>query len=140
VPFLARWPGKIAAGSTSDFVSDFADMFPTFAALCGAQIPAGLDGVSILPTLRGDSARQAKRDHHYWEAAPQQAVRQGDWKAYRAAPGRSVEIYHLARDIGETKNLASAEPEITARLTALLTSARTESKEFPLATRRGNKK
>lgn len=132
VPMLARWPGRIARGSESTLVSDFADMFPTFATLAGAKIPAGLDGVSLVPTLTGQPARQALRDHFYWEAAPQQAVRRGDWKAYRAAPDRPVELYHLATDVGESKNVASAEPVVAAALEKLLTTARTEAPDFPL--------
>ncbi|MDP3072532.1 MAG: sulfatase-like hydrolase/transferase [Opitutaceae bacterium] len=140
VPFIARWPGRITRGGVSDLVSDFADMFPTFAELAGAAVPAGLDGVSIVPTLLGrPAAAQARRDHFYWEAAPQQAVRQGDWKAYRAAPGRPVELYHLGRDIGEAQDLAAAEPAITARLTALLSSARIDSPDFPLQAKRPDK-
>ncbi len=132
VPFLARWPGRIAHGSESALVSDFADMFPTFAALAGAPVPSGLDGVSILPTLTGQPAQQQRRDHFYWEAAPQQAVRRGDWKMVRRAPDRPVELYHLAKDLGETTNQANAHPEIAAALQRLLTTARTESAEFPL--------
>lgn len=56
---IARWPGKIAAGSTSDRVSDFADMFPTFAEVIDTKYPDGLDGVSILPTLLGQEEQQA---------------------------------------------------------------------------------
>ncbi len=132
VPFIARWPGRIARGSESPLVSDFADMFPTFATLAGANIPAGLDGVSLVPTLAGQPTKQALRDHFYWESAPQQAVRRGDWKAYRAAPGRPVELYDLATDVGETKNVASAQPTVAAALEKLLTTARTDSPDFPL--------
>jgi arylsulfatase A-like enzyme len=133
VPFIARWPGQVARGSEATLVSDFADMFPTFAALAGAKLPAGLDGVSILPTLTGAKTKQALRDHFYWEAAPQQAVRRGDWKLYRASRERPVELYNLAADIGESKNLAGAHPDITASLEKLLVTSRTESAEFPLA-------
>jgi arylsulfatase A-like enzyme len=108
-------------------------MFPTFATLAGANIPAGLDGVSLVPTLTGQPTKQVLRDHFYWEAAPQQAVRRGDWKAYRAAPGRPVELYDLATDVGETKDVASAQPRVAAALEKLLASARTESLDFPLA-------
>jgi arylsulfatase A-like enzyme len=132
VPFIARWPSRIARGSASGLVSDFADMFPTFAELARAKLPAGLDGVSILPTLQGKPARQKHRDHFYWEAAPQQAVRQGDWKAYRAAPNERVELYNLATDVGESKNLARAHPQIAAKLEKLMTTSRTDSPEFPL--------
>ena len=133
VPFIARWPGRIARGSESPLVCDFADMFPTFATLAGANIPAGLDGVSLVPTLTGQPTKQVLRDHFYWEAAPQQAVRRGHWKAYRGAPGRPVELYDLATDVGETKDVASAQPSVAAALEKLLASARTESLDFPLA-------
>ncbi|MFZ5828970.1 MAG: arylsulfatase [Planctomycetota bacterium] len=132
VPLLARWPGKIEPGSTTGRVSDFADMFPTFAEVIGAPVPQGLDGVSILPTLLGQPARQAARELFYWEAAPQQAVRFGDWKGFRAAPGRPMELYNLKNDIGETKNLAAAEPAIAAKLESLLETSRVDSEEFPL--------
>lgn len=135
VPLLARWPGKIARGSESALISDFADMFPTFAELAGGKTPAKLDGVSIVPTLLGRATTQTIRDHLYWEAAPQQAVRQGDWKVYRGAADRPIELYNLARDIGETKNVASNHPEIAAKLERLLTSSRTDSPEFPLEKR-----
>jgi arylsulfatase A len=91
-----------------------------------------------VPTLTGQTARQKRRDHFYWEAAPQQAARRGDWKVYRRAPDRPVELYNLASDIGETKNVAGAHPEITASLERLLTAARTESAEFPLHEKRNS--
>jgi arylsulfatase A-like enzyme len=138
VPCLARWPGKIVPASTTGFVSDFADMFPTFAELAGVKPPAGLDGVSILPTLLGEAAKQKARAYHYWEAAPAQALRQGDWKVYRGAPDRPVELYDLATDIGETRNVAAQHPGIAARLEKLMLQARVESAEFPLAAK--NKK
>lgn len=132
VPFIARWPGRIAKGSESALISDFADMLPTFAELARGKVPPALDGVSIVPTLTGQVAQQKRREHFYWEAAPQQAVRRGDWKMYRRAPDRPVELYNLANDIGETKNVAQANPEIAAAMERLLTTARTESAEFPL--------
>lgn len=139
VPCLARWPGKIAPGSTTGFISDFADMFPTFAEVAGAKPPAGLDGVSIVPTLLGQPAKQETRDHHYWEAAPAQALRQGDWKVYRGAPDRPVGLYNLATDIGETRNVAAEHPEDAARLEKLMTQVRVESAEFPLAAKKKKK-
>lgn len=132
VPCLARWPGKIAPTSTTSFVSDFADMLPTFAELAGTQAPAGLDGVSILPTLLGQAANQKMRPYHYWEAAPAQALRQDDWKIYRNRPGQRIELYNLAKDIGETENVADDYPEIVARLNGLMSQAHVESADFPL--------
>ncbi len=132
VPMIARWPGRIARGTETALVSDFSDMLPTLAALAGAPVPAGLDGVSLVPTLAGRPAEQARRDHFYWEAAPQQAVRRGDWKAYRPAAGKPLELYHLGEDLGETKNRAADRPDLVAELGRLLATARTDSPEFPL--------
>jgi arylsulfatase A len=132
VPFIARWPNRIAPGGVSDFVSDFADMFPTFTELAGVTPPDDLDGVSILATLLGQRDERAQRQYHYWEAAPQQAIRVGDWKAYRPAPHRPIELYHLGRDPGETRNLAEEHPEEIARLGRLMETVRIQSPDFPL--------
>ncbi|MES2692592.1 MAG: sulfatase/phosphatase domain-containing protein, partial [Verrucomicrobiota bacterium] len=135
------WKGRIAAGKESGLAGDFADMFPTFAELAAAKVPAGLDGVSIVPTLLGQpAAKQRAREYLYWEAAPQQAVRVGDWKVFRATPEKPVELYNLATDLGETKNVAAAEPAIAARLEKLLTTARFDSEDFPLGKRERGKK
>ena len=136
VPFIARWPGRIAAGAESPAVLDFADMLPTFAEIAGAKTPVGIDGVSILPTLTGQAAKQRRRDHHYWESAPQQAVRRGDWKLFRASPDQPPELYNLAADVGETRNVAAAHPDTVATLLKLLTTARTDSPDFPLNRKR----
>ena len=136
VPFLARWKGRITPGTVSDHVSDFADMVPTLAEAAGIAVPASfgrIDGVSILPTLRGESARQAHRELFYWEAAPQQALRRGPWKAYRAAPDQPLELYHLSEDIGETRDRAGDHPDLVADFTRLLQDSRVDSPEFPLA-------
>ncbi len=139
VPLIARWPGKIQDGSTSDLVSDFADMMPTFGELVGATLPPGLDGVSILPTLLGQPERQTRRDLFYWEAAPQQALRLGDWKAYRPAPNRPLELYNLAEDIGEKHDLADGRPRIAEKLKRLMAESRVDSPDFPLV-KKGAKK
>jgi arylsulfatase A-like enzyme len=136
VPCLAYWPGSIAPGSTTHFVSDFADIMPTYAALTGKAAPDSTDGVSILPTLLGQTEHQKAREYHYWEAAPTQALRQGDWKLYRASPKSPVELYNLAVDLGETRDVASEHPEIVARLEALLSQAHIESAEFPLTAKK----
>ena len=132
VPFIARWPGKIARGVESTHVADFADLWPTFAELAGARGPAAGDGVSIAPTLLGQPAKQKLRDHFYWEAAPAQAVRRGDWKLFRAAADQPPELYNLASDVGETKNVAAAHPDIVAALQKLLASSHVDSPDFPL--------
>src|SRR5262249_42708448 len=85
VPFLARWPGKIKAGTTSDLPAGFFDLLPTFCAIAGVDAPKDIDGVSLLPTLLGKGG-QIKHSYLYWEFpgyGGQQAVRLGDWKGVR---------------------------------------------------------
>ncbi len=129
VPFLARWPGKIKPASTSPHVSAMWDLYPTFCELTGAKTPAGLDGISFAATLLGQGT-QARHEYLYWEfyeVGGSQAVRQGDWKAVRLNLTNNkpevFELYDLATDLGETRNVAAANPEIARRLRSLMTAA-----------------
>ena len=135
VPLIARWPGRIAAGAVSRQPVTFWDYLPTLADLTGAAVPAGLDGISFAPTLLG-TGPQRTHEFLYWEfhegQATSQAVRTGDWKAVRPAPGRPLELYDLATDIGETKNIAAAHADVIARIETYLRSARTDSEFWPL--------
>ena len=142
-PLLARWPGQIKAGATSDHLVSFCDVLPTLCDLAGRKTPAGLDGISFLPSLTG-KGKQRQPGYLYWELPrydgktqsfrkelPLQAARQGDWKIVRPAPNGALELYHLARDPLEEHNLAATHPKELARLTAVLEKARTEPR--PLA-------
>jgi arylsulfatase A len=139
VPCLVRWTGRIAPGSVQPFVSDFADILPTCAELAGVTPPVGLDGESLVPILLGKDSPPPTRDYHYWEAAPVQALRRGDWKLYRAAPDKTAELYHLATDIGETQDVARQHPGLVRELTKLLEAAHIESAEFPLVPHKENR-
>ncbi len=137
VPLVARWPGRIAAGSESNHLSAFWDILPTFAALAGAESPADIDGLSFLPTLLGEGI-QPKHDYLYWEFIAyggQQAVRIGDWKGLRQNIRKTgalqTELYHLGRDPGESTDVAAQHPEVVAQIEAIMVSARVPSKEFP---------
>jgi len=132
VPFVARWPGRIPAGTVSDLPSAFWDFLPTFADLTGQILPVETDGVSILPTLKGRPGDQEDREYLYWEFQGRQAVRMGDWKAYRRAADGDFELYDLANDRSETMNLAAENPEIVDRIQGIMREARTESDLFPL--------
>jgi arylsulfatase A-like enzyme len=136
VPMIVRWPGRVPAGVVSDQVWAFWDFLPTAAEMAGAKVPAGLDGLSVLPTLLGGKQTN-QHAFLYWEfheKGSKQAVRMGDWKAARLEPGQPLELYDLKKDVGETENVAAQHPEIVAKIDAYLKTARTESERWPLRT------
>jgi len=133
VPALAWWPGTIGSGQVSDQVWAFWDMLPTLAELAGAPIPGGLDGRSFVPALSGKKI--AQHDYLYWEFHEgkfAQAVRMGDWKAVRLNPGQPVELYNLADDLSETRNISDRHPDLVKKATDLFRTARTESELWPV--------
>ncbi len=132
-PMIAKWPGVIAEDSTTDHVSAFWDIFPTLAEITGQPIPEDVDGISFLPTLKGDTNAQNEHDFLYWEfheLQGRQAIRSGKWKGVRYGvsedPDSPLEIYDLEADPGESKNLAAKYPKIAAQLSAAIAGARTE--------------
>ncbi|MHC4425714.1 MAG: sulfatase/phosphatase domain-containing protein, partial [Planctomycetota bacterium] len=136
---IARWPGRIEAGSVSDHVSAFWDFLPTCCELAGAKAPEGIDGISMVPTFLGQSRRQKKHEFLYWEFHEQgkrQAVRAGDWKGVRLNvaknPDGPIELYNLKDDIGEKNNVADKHPEIVAKIEGYMKAARTPSEHWPL--------
>jgi arylsulfatase A-like enzyme len=133
VPMIARWPGKIPAGSVSDHVSGFQDLLPTLAELLGFDPPTDIDGVSMLPTLLGQSEKQPQHELLYWELGRQQAARKADWKLYRRQTNAGLEtmLFDLKNDIGEQHNLAEERPEILKMMVAAAAQARTPSQDFP---------
>jgi arylsulfatase A-like enzyme len=135
VPGIARWPGKIAAGTRSDLPWYFADFLPTACELAGAKVPAGIDGLSIVPTLLGKDGQQ-KHEFMYWEfhegPSSQQAVRMGHWKAVRTALSAPIQLYDLRTDLAEAGDVAADHPDVVARITEYLKTARSESKDWPL--------
>ena len=132
VPFIARWPGRIEPGSENDHVTAFWDFLPTCAELLGRRPPDDIDGVSMLPTLLGNDARQKQHEHLYWELRGQQAVRKGDWKAVRLKPGQKIQLFDLRIDMGEQNDLAAQRPEIVAQMERIFAHGRTPSEAFPL--------
>lgn len=135
VPFIARWPGHIEAGTVSDHVGYFGDFFATAAELAGARSPAGLDSISFLPALLGETERQKTHEYLYWEfheGGFKQAVRMVDWKAVRLGVGKRLELFNLKADLGERTDVAAQHPEIVARIEVILKTARTDSPDWPV--------
>ncbi|WP_298262417.1 arylsulfatase [uncultured Lutibacter sp.] len=125
VPMIASWPGKIKAGSTTNHVSAFWDVLPTFGSLVNAELPKDIDGISFLPTLleKGD---QPTHQFLYWEFPSyqgQQAVRMGDWKGIRKnifKGNMDIELYNLKEDPTEAINVADEYPEIVEKITTIM--------------------
>lgn len=115
VPFIVRWPGVVAAGSTSDYVGLTFDVFPTFLELAGAASPPDLDSVSLAPILRGEPAPAGIRDMYFVRREggirhggnSYEAIIRGDWKLLRNDPYSPLELYNLRSDPGETTDLAA---------------------------------
>jgi arylsulfatase A-like enzyme len=133
-PMLVRWPGKIKAGSVNPHPWYFCDFLPTAAEIAGVKAPAGIDGISVLPTLLGK--KQREHEYLYWELPryiaatgdfrkelPMAAARMGQWKAVRPEPDAAVEIYNLKEDPGEAHDLAKQRPEILKRMEEILRTA-----------------
>lgn len=138
IPFIARWPDRIRPGTRCNQIICLTDLMATCAEILGAKLPdnAGEDSVSILPALLGaaDKPLQEAVVHHSINGSF--AIRQGQWKLELCAssggwsdpkPGSKeakqlppVQLYDMAKDVGERTNEFKAHPEIVARLTALL--------------------
>jgi arylsulfatase A-like enzyme len=145
VPFVARWPGKIKAGTTCDATTCHVDLMATLAALLGVTLPAdaGVDSVSVLPALLGEKRTAPLREatvHH--SAQGKFAVRKGDWVLILAPTGDDNgkrgepdwfrkdrgyaphadpgELYDLATDPAQKNNRYAAEPARVKELAALM--------------------
>ena len=130
VPAIARWPGKIEAGSTKDLVWGFWDFLPTVADILGIAPPSPTDGVSVLPTLLGDPG-QEQHDYLYWEYRDEQSARMENWYLHRQHPDTPIEIFDAVKDPGQEKDLAGDYPDIVKRGKELFRDARTEVLHYP---------
>lgn len=135
VPFLARWPETIRAGSKSDHLSAFWDLLPTFCDLTGQPVPPNVDGISFLPELKGKQAQQQAHPYLYWEFHKwdrnaegrksylfSQAARKGNWKAYYEQ-GQEMQLFDLAKDPYEQNDLARRHPEIVSQMLQIMEQA-----------------
>jgi len=144
IPYIVTWPGRIPGGRVDDRMVSSLDIVPTAAALAGARLPKGTDGVNLMPYVAGGDTR-TPNPTVYWRAGPNFAIRDGNWKmweANRADPseaasdaaaitpdgthakvsplGQHVMLYDLQSDVGEKTNRAPEKPEIVAWLKAKL--------------------
>lgn len=120
VPFLASWKGVLPASKVYEDPVLSLDIFATAVALAKAKTDPGkvYDGVDLIPFLTG-SRKGRPHDTLFWRMGTKAALRSGDWKLVRN-PRRDQmvdwELYNLADDIGESKNLAESSPEKLASM------------------------
>lgn len=133
VPAMASWRGRIRPGQVSQAPWAFWDILPTACELAGVDAPKGIDGRSIVPTLMEGKA--VGRDHFYWEfheGGFAQAIRKDNWKLIRQRPKFELELYDLASDPMEKRNLAAERKDVVDSLSRLFRSARTDNPDFPV--------
>ena len=132
VPFIIRWKGHLAEGRVDDRPVIQLDVLPTALAAAGVTAPREqLDGVNLFPYLT-DSLAASPHQALYWRLGGMMAVRKGNWKLVKTRDGPLVdvdperlsdlstaELYNLADDLGETRNLASTHPEVAKELADL---------------------
>jgi len=129
-PMIAVWDGKIVAGSESDHISAFWDVFPTLAEISGTTASENIDGISFLPTLLGE--KQPEHEYLYWEffeRGGRTAMRKGDYNVLKPEE-TTTELYNLSEDIGEENNVADEHPEIVKEMLELMQTAHTDSEVF----------
>jgi arylsulfatase A-like enzyme len=132
VPFIVRWKGRIKPG-VSDVPVCSNDIFPTALAAAGVSRQYGVDGVNLLPMLRGGSV--PARDALYWHyphysnqgGVPGGVIREGDWKLIEFYEDGRLELYNLKDDLGETTNLSRREGGRAKAMQAKLAKWREET-------------
>lgn len=130
VPFIVQWKGHLPAGKVDARPVIQLDIQPTALAAAGIEIKPEwkLDGVNLLPYIKGENSG-VPHEQLFWRFGQQIALRKGDWKIVKGNGGNArtegrdkastdgAELYNLAEDIGETKNLAATNPGKLKELT-----------------------
>ncbi len=144
-PGIVRWKSKIKPASTSDRVTGFEDWMPTLLELVDTKDKTPkTDGISFAPTLLGE--KQPEREFLYREFPSyggQQMLRMGDWKLVRrnfVAKGKAKtktaavteELFNIATDPAETKDVAAQHPELIAKMKTIMAAQHTHSTDFPM--------
>ena len=153
VPCIMRAPGRVPAGTTCDEIASTMDLLPTLAALAGTAAPKDriIDGHDIRDLMHGKAGVTSRTEaYYYYQHTHLQAVRSGKWKLHVARPAqppwgpkwaRHIDakdvfeitaplLFDLENDIGETTDVAGANPKVVARLLALIEAGRTDIGDY----------
>ena len=144
VPFIVRWPGKVAAGSRCDQLVHQADVFATVAEILNHKLPAnaGEDSFSMMPLFK-DPAKPTREHAISQSPSGSLALRKGPWKMVFGPGGRARpqaggqakrhpgHLFHLGNDLGETTDLRAEKPELAAELTTLMEQLVTNGRSTP---------
>lgn len=120
VPAIAYWPKTIKAGTIISKPMAFWDWLPTACDIASIESPKKIDGLSFLPSLRGNHENQQSHDYLFWKFSNKKAIRKGNWKGVITGTNRDMELYNLKSDIGEKKNLAKKYPEKVRELDQII--------------------
>jgi arylsulfatase A-like enzyme len=144
-PFIARWPGNIPQGKTTDQPIVFYDVMATAAEIIAPRGPtldaSPTDGISFLPTLLGQPEKQKQHGYFYWELAGAkvggfQEIRLGHWKGERIGVSTNshpfIELYDLEKDIPQLNNVAAEHPDVVKQIEEIAAKAHTPNAMFPL--------
>jgi arylsulfatase A-like enzyme len=128
IPFVVRWPGRVAPGSRSDYAGLTFDIFATALEVAGVARPPESDAVSLLPILRGEAGPAAPRELYFVrrEGGPAyggksyEAIIRGDWKLLQNSPYEPMELYNLQVDPQEKNNVWAQHPQVVRELQTAL--------------------
>ena len=129
VPLIVRWPGHVTAGRTSEVPVSVTDWTPTLLEACGVKSPEKFDGLSLVKLLEGGELSFRPLFWHFPHytnqgGRPGGVAREGNWKLIEHFEDGRVELFDLAKDAGETRDLSQVVPKRTAELKAKLAAWR----------------
>lgn len=118
IPFMMQWPGHLPAAKVDDRVIVQLDIFPTVLGVAGGDVPKDrtIDGKDLLPYLMGKNAEPV-HNALYWRFGPRRAMLTGDWKLHWNGD-EPPQLFDLAKDPGETNDLAAANAPVVERMMA----------------------